>query len=94
MVAAGYADGLLRSAAPHGQVWFDGALRPLLGRVSMDLVAVDVTGSEAAAPGAYVEFVGPNILVDDVATAAGTVSYEVLTRLGARAERVYVGAVD
>jgi alanine racemase len=94
IVAAGYADGMLRSTAGAGQVWFDGALRPLLGRVSMDLVAVDVTGSEAASPGAYVEFVGPGRLLDDVAAAAGTVSYEVLTRLGARAERVYVGAVD
>ncbi len=91
IVAAGYADGVLRSSSPAGAVWFDGALRPLLGRVSMDLIAVDVTGCEAAIPGAMVEIVGPNRLIDDAAAAAGTIAYEVLTRLGARAERVYLG---
>lgn len=92
IVAAGYADGMLRSAAGQGVVWFAGAARRLLGRVSMDLIAIDVTGCEDAQPGAMVELIGPNILLDDAAAAAGTVSYEVLTRLGARAERVYLGA--
>jgi alanine racemase len=89
IVAAGYADGLLRASSPGGGVWFDGALRPLLGRVSMDLIAVDVTGCEAARPGALVEVLGPNRPIDDVAAAAGTIAYEVLTRIGARAERRY-----
>jgi alanine racemase len=92
IVAAGYADGVLRSAAGKGAVWFAGGKRRLLGRVSMDLIAIDVTGCEDAQPGAMVELIGPNILLDDVAAAAGTVSYEVLTRLGARAERIYLGA--
>lgn len=91
IVAAGYADGLLRASSPGGAVWFDGALRPLLGRVSMDLIAIDVTGCAAAIPGAMVEIVGPNRLLDDAAAAAGTIAYEVLTRLGARAERIYLG---
>jgi alanine racemase len=92
IVAAGYADGVLRSTAGNGVVWFAGAERRMLGRVSMDLIAIDVTGCEDAQPGAMVELIGPNILIDEAAAAAGTVSYEVLTRLGARAERVYLGA--
>jgi alanine racemase len=94
IIAAGYADGVMRSSAPKGRVWFAGDYRRLLGRVSMDLIAVDVTGCEAAAPDAMVELLGPHVLLDDAAAAAGTVSYELLTRIGARAQRVYIGEVD
>ena len=51
-----------------------------------------VTGCEDASPGAVVELLGPNAPLDHVAAAAGTVAHELLTRLGERAERVYVGA--
>jgi alanine racemase len=91
IVAAGYADGLARSAGRSGQVWFAGALRPLLGRISMDLIAVDVTGCDAARPGAMVELLGSHVLLDDAAEAAGTIAHEILTRLGQRAERIYLG---
>lgn len=91
IVGAGYADGVLRSSSPRGAVWFAGARRRMLGRVSMDLIAVDVTDCEAAQPGALVEIIGPNLLVDDAARDAGTVAYEILTRLSPRAERVYLG---
>ena len=94
IVAAGYADGVLRSSAGQGRVWFSGDHRPILGRISMDLMAVDVTGCEDAQPGAMVELLGPHVTVDDAADAAGTASYEVLTRLGHRAERVYLGERD
>ena len=94
IVGAGYADGILRASSPKGAVWFAGARRRLLGRVSMDLIAVDVTGCEDAAPGAMVEIIGPNLLLDEAAEAAGTVAYEILTRLGERAERVYLGVDD
>jgi len=94
IVGAGYADGILRSSSPSGAVWFAGARRRLLGRVSMDLIAVDVSDCEAAQPGAMVEIIGPNLLLDDAARNAGTVAYEVLTRLSARAERVYSGQLD
>ncbi len=60
----------------------------------MDLLAIDVTGCDEARPGAMVELLGPHVPVDEAAQAAGTVSYEILTRLGERAERVYLGAVD
>jgi alanine racemase len=95
VVAAGYADGMPRSGGISGsteaRAWFAGAHRAILGRVSMDLIAIDVTGCEDAQPGAMVELLGPNVPVDEVAAAAGTVAHEVLTRLGHRAERVYIG---
>ncbi len=92
IVAAGYADGVPRAAWPEGKVWFAGALRPVLGRVSMDLLVIDVTGCDAAAPGAMVELLGPNLPLDDVAKAGGTIAHAILTGLGRRAERVYLGA--
>jgi alanine racemase len=82
---------MLRAGARRGHAWLGGALRPILGRISMDLLAIDVTGCEDAMPGALVELLGPHVPVDDVAQAAGTVSYEILTRLGARLQRVYLG---
>ena len=85
----GHADGVLRALGGKGFAWLDGQRLPYLGCVSMDLVAIDVTGCEAARPGAWVELIGPNALVDDVAEAAGTISYELLVRLSSRAERVY-----
>lgn len=88
-VGAGYADGVLRSYSPEGQVWIGGALRPLVGRVSMDVCAVDVTGVEVAV-GDAVELFGPNRRLDDAAAAAGTVAWELLTSVGARAPRRYV----
>ena len=89
-VAAGYADGVPRSASPRGAVWFAGALRPILGRVSMDVIAVDVTGARAAL-GDRVELFGPHRMLDDAAAAAGTISYELLTSVTARVPRTYLG---
>ena len=86
----GYADGVMRSNSPRGQVWVAGTLRPILGRVSMDVLAVDVTGLDVAA-GDTVEIFGANRLVDDAATAAGTISYELLTSITPRVPRLYVG---
>ncbi|WP_309629272.1 alanine racemase [Brevundimonas sp.] len=86
---AGYADGILRSCSPRGEVWAAGALRPLLGRVSMDVIAVDVTGADVSV-GDSVELFGANRPVDDAATAAGTISYELLTSIGNRFERRYL----
>jgi alanine racemase len=88
--AAGYADGVLRSYSPHGQVFVAGELRPIVGRVSMDACAVDVTGLDLAV-GDRVELFGANRMLDDAATAAGTIAYELLTSVTARVPRVYVG---
>lgn len=89
-VAAGYADGVLRSNSPGGQAFVSGALRPLVGRVSMDVLALDVTGLDVAV-GDPVEMFGPNRALDDAAVAAGTVAWEMLTSVGARVPRRYVG---
>jgi alanine racemase len=91
IVAAGYADGVLRASHPNGQAWFDGARRRLLGRVSMDLIAVEITDCDAARPGAMIELLGPNLPIDEAAKAAGTSAYELLTRIAPRARTVVVG---
>ncbi|MGZ9100406.1 MAG: alanine racemase, partial [Brevundimonas sp.] len=87
--AAGYADGVLRSYSPRGRVFVAGQLRPIVGRVSMDACAVDVTGL-AVAVGDRVELFGPNRMLDDAGTAAGTIGYELLSAITARVPRVYI----
>jgi alanine racemase len=91
IVAAGYADGVIRAARGDGYAWFAGARRRLL-IVNMDLLAIEL-GDAPAEIGQPVELLGDNALLDDLATAAGTVAHEVLVRLGRRAERVYLGEI-
>jgi alanine racemase len=89
MVAAGYADGLIRAGKSGGAGWFAGAARPFL-IINMDLIAMEI-GDAPAAPGQMVELMGANALIDDLAEAAGTVAHECLVRLSERAERIYLG---
>jgi len=91
ILAAGYADGYPRNASPRAFAAVAGKSHRLLGRVSMDMIAVDVTEADVAV-GDKVELLGPNLMVDDLAAAAGTTAYEVLTRLPLRAQRIYRGA--
>ena len=98
VVSVGYADGFFRSLSTKdgetGLVVYLGAhTAPVLGRVSMDLITIDVTGvpEEIACRGAWVELIGPNVSAQDMAHQAGTIDYEVLTNLGRRASRRYVG---
>jgi len=88
-VGAGYADGVLRSYGPRGQVALNGELRPLLGRVSMDVCAVDVSGLDVAV-GDMAELFGPVRRIDDQAAAAATIAYELQTSVAARVPRVYL----
>lgn len=88
-VALGYADGLMRTLSNCGQAAIDGVRVPIVGRVSMDLVTIDISKIAQAERGTMVEFVGPTISLDEAAHAAGTLPYEFLTRLGARIERTY-----
>ncbi len=92
-VAAGYADGYLRSLSNRGTAWLGGQRIPVVGRVSMDLITLDVSGvaRETAKPGAFVDLIGPELSVDAVAEAAGSIGYEILTSLGRRYHRVYRG---
>lgn len=89
-VGAGYADGVMRATSPRGQVFVAGHLRPILGRISMDALAVDVTGLEVA-EGDRVELFGPNRPIDDAARDTGTIAYELLTSVGGRVDRTYTG---
>lgn len=91
-VSVGYADGWQRSLSGRGQAAVDGVIVPIVGRVSMDSMGLDVTGidPERVVPGAEVELMGPTLPVDDVAALAGTIGYEVLTRLGSRFHRRYL----
>ena len=81
VAACGYADGYPRHAPSGSPVMVEGILTRTLGRVSMDLTILDVTGCDEAKPGAMVEFLGPNAPLDDVAQLAGTAAYEILTTL-------------
>ena len=97
-IGIGYADGLLRSASGAngvrgGEAIIGGVRCPFAGRVSMDIIVIDATDapSEALAPGAIAQLLGDHITVDDLAARAGTIGYEILTGLGPRYHRVYVG---
>jgi alanine racemase len=87
--ALGYADGFHRRLFGRGSACFDGTPVPLVGRVSMDLTTFDVTDHLAVQSGCWLEVLGPHLSPDDVAIAAGTNGYEVLTSLGRRFHRVY-----
>ena len=89
VVAAGYADGVIRAAAGGGYAWFAGARRRIL-IVNMDVLMIEIGDAEADV-GQPVELLGPNALLDDLANAGGTVAHEILVRLSRRAERIYLG---
>src|SRR6266568_1559696 len=98
IVSAGYADGYFRAAGSNdgtrgAEVVVAGKRCPIAGRVSMDLIAVDVTDLErnAARRGHLVTLIGEGITVDELAHHFGTIGYEVLTSLGKRYARIYKG---
>lgn len=87
-VAAGYADGLFRAIGNGGVSLFCGDIAcPLVGRVSMDMITVDVTDLDHVPD--HLSILNTHQRVDDLAYAAGSIGYEVLTSLGARYRRVY-----
>lgn len=92
VIGLGYADGYLRSGSFAGaEVALAGRRCPVVGRISMDLTAIDVTGLPSEVrPGDPVEVIGPTIPLDEVARRAGTISYEVLTALGRRYHRSFI----
>jgi alanine racemase len=92
VVAAGYADGVLRAAAVTGrEVIVAGKRCPVVGRISMDLLTVDVTDlpDGAVRRGHLVTLIGRDLDADTVGSQAGTIGYEVLTSLGARYSRTW-----
>lgn len=91
-IEAGYADGLPRSVAGKGAVYYGGVRLPFVGRVSMDSVVVDISALPAGTLqlGSQVELIGPHQTIDQLAEAADTIAYEILTSLGRRYHRVYL----
>jgi alanine racemase len=96
VVALGYANGLLRAGSasnehPGGAAIVAGKRCPIVGRISMDLLMLDVTDlpDGAARRGEFAILIGGELGIDEVATAAGTIGYEILTRLGLSCHRSY-----
>ena len=87
-LAAGYADGLFRALSNRATLYHGAVACPMVGRVSMDLVTVDVSAVEGT-PEAL-DLLCPAQGIDDLAAAAGTIGYEILTSLGQRYARQYV----
>jgi len=92
-VALGYADGYLRSLSGRGRCFIAGKNVPVVGRVSMDLITLDVSdlAPDEARPGAVVEIIGDHNPIDAVAEQAGTIAYEILPGLRHRYRRRYIG---
>jgi alanine racemase len=98
VLSVGYADGVFRALSVADnreglQVHFGSHPAPLIGRVSMDLITVDVTDvpHELTRRGTWVELIGAHVAAHEFADHAGTIDYEVLTNLGTRAARRYTG---
>lgn len=90
-VSCGYADGYPRAAPPGSCVAIRGQRVPLAGRVSMDMLAVDITDLPEAALGDEVELWGVQVPIDELAQACGTIGYELLTKVTQRVPRRYIG---
>jgi alanine racemase len=92
-VGTGYADGYPWSLGNRGVASVGGHRVPVVGRVSMDLITLDVTGipQDLVQPGCMADLIGPDISLEEVAERAGTVNYEILTRLSQRARRKFLG---
>jgi alanine racemase len=88
VVAGGYADGYPRHAPDGTPVWVEGVRCGLAGRVSMDLLTVDLSDHPRAGPGSPVQLWGEHVAVDEVALASGTIGYQLLCGLAPRVRRV------
>lgn len=91
-IAVGYADGFLRALSNSARARVGETDVPVVGRISMDLITIDVTNVPGAKAGDLVTLIDARETIDDVADKAGTIGYEILTSLGSRYARRYVGA--
>lgn len=96
VLAVGYADGLRADHGGRMEVWWRGERRPVRGRVSMNLTVFDLEGADDAGRGDPVWLIGPRdqangLTVGDLAAATGRIPWEVLTAIGPRVPRIYLG---
>lgn len=84
IIAAGYGDGYPRQLAPNTQVWVNGFMVPVVGRVSMDMLTVDLTNCPDVSIGDAVELWGQHVPIETVAKSAGMIPYELLCHVSAR----------
>ena len=92
-VSLGYGDGLFRQLGNKGYGFVAGQRVPIIGRVSMDLVTINVTDlpETNCLPGKMIEFIGAHQSADELAEKAGTIAYEITTAFGNRLSRHYIG---
>ena len=88
-IAAGYADGIFRAMGPKALVFAGDEACPMVGRISMDMIGVDITHLRQDPK--TLDLLGPHQTIDDLASFADTIGYEILTSLGARYTRRYIG---
>lgn len=90
IVALGYADGYFRLLSNKGSAFIGGRKVPIIGRVSMDMIALDISAIPEVTPDMRAEFINAEQTVDDVAKQCGTIGYEIFTRIGERVKRIYI----
>lgn len=90
VVPIGYADGLHRALSNEGSFWLDGQMRPIMGRVCMDMCMVSLDSAAAVSAGDVVEIFGENLPIESHAELAGTVQYELLCAVSPRVPRIYL----
>ena len=90
VVAVGYADGYSRHAKDGTPVFINGSRASIAGRVSMDMITIDLTGVNNPTIGDRVEMFGENININEVAESSGTISYEILTKITRRVYKQYI----
>jgi alanine racemase len=90
VVAVGYADGYPRQAPDGTPVWVEGKRAKLVGRVSMDMLVIDITDHNAVGIDSEVELWGGNLSIDEVAHACGTIGYELMCAVAPRVARVSI----
>src|SRR3954471_24500223 len=94
IVGAGYADGVFHRLSNRGRIIAAGKLTPILGTISMDLTTIDLSHTEALAPGDEVTLLGTegdcSLDAQQIARVAGTISYNILCSISSRVRRLYV----
>jgi alanine racemase len=91
LVPVGYADGIPRAAGNRAQVWINGSRHPVVGRVAMDQFVVDVGSTPVQAGDEVIVFGDAGPTADELAVAADTIGYEIVTRIGPRVARRHRG---